>query len=135
MIVGLKKNKPHWGARKLRELLVRRLPNDVKPPATRTIHAVLDRNRLVQHQGRPRRRAQGTPFSAGAIPNDLWCADFKGEFRLGNGQYCFPLTVTDHASRYLLLSEALNRLGGSTTAGSLERRADRGFALSSDSAG
>lgn len=40
-------------------------------------------------------------------PNDLWCADFKGEFKLGNNQYCYPLTVTDHASRYLLLCEAL----------------------------
>ena len=53
-------------------------------------------------------RAQGTPLSAGATPNDLWCADFKGEFRLGNGNYCYPLTVTDHASRYLLLCEALD---------------------------
>ncbi len=43
----------------------------------------------------------------GAAPNDLWCADFKGEFKLGNGQYCYPLTVTDHASRFLLLCEAL----------------------------
>jgi Integrase core domain len=40
-------------------------------------------------------------------PNALWCADFKGEFKLGNGQYCYPLTVTDHASRYLLMCEAL----------------------------
>lgn len=108
MIVSLKKNKPHWGARKLRELLLRRLPNDIKPPAVSTIHAVLDRNGLVCHQGRPRRRAQGTPLSAGAAPNDLWCVDFKGEFRLGNGNYCYPLTVTDHASRYLLLCEALD---------------------------
>ena len=53
-------------------------------------------------------RAQGTPLSAGATPNDLWCADFKGEFRLGNANYCYPLTVTDHASRYLLLCEALD---------------------------
>ena len=44
---------------------------------------------------------------AGAAPNDLWCADFKGEFKLGNGHYCYPLTVTDHASRFLLLCEAL----------------------------
>jgi transposase InsO family protein len=108
LIVGLRRNKPHWGARKLRELLVRRLPGDIKVPAISTIHAVLDRNGLVRHQGRPRHRAQGTPLSAGAAPNDLWCVDFKGEFRLGNGQYCYPLTVTDHASRYLLLCEALN---------------------------
>ena len=39
-----------------------------------------------------------TPLSQGAAPNDLWCADFKGEFKLGNGRYCYPLTVTDHAS-------------------------------------
>ncbi|WP_459698343.1 integrase core domain-containing protein, partial [Acidisoma sp. C75] len=107
MILGLKKDKPHWGARKLRELLVRRLPGEVKVPAISTIQAVLDRHGLVSHQGRPRRRAQGTPLSAGTAPNDLWCADFKGEFRLGNGQYCYPLTVTDHASRFLLLCEAL----------------------------
>ena len=56
---------------------------------------------------RPRQRASGTPLSAGVAPNDLWCADFKGEFKLGNGQYCYPLTVTDHASRFLLLCEAL----------------------------
>lgn len=77
-------------------------------PATSTIHAVLDRNGLVARLGRPRRRAQGTALSAGAQPNDLWCADFKGEFKLGNGRYCYPLTVTDHASRYLLLCEALD---------------------------
>ena len=47
-------------------------------------------------------------MSAGNKPNDLWCVDFKGEFRLGNSQYCYPLTVTDHASRYLLLCEALD---------------------------
>ena len=69
---------------------------------------MLDRNGLVSRQGRPRRHAQGTPLSAGAAPNDLWCADFKGEFRLGNAHYCYPLTVTDHASRYLLLCEALD---------------------------
>jgi len=57
--------------------------------------------------GRKRTRASGTPLSAGAAPNALWCADFKGEFKLGNGHYCYPLTVTDHASRFLLLCEAL----------------------------
>ena len=62
---------------------------------------------LVRVPGRPRHRATGTPLSAGAAPNDLWCADFKGEFKLGNGRYCYPLTVTDHASRFLLLCEAL----------------------------
>jgi transposase InsO family protein len=108
LIVSLKTGKPHWGARKIRELLIRRLPGDLRVPAQSTIHAVLDRHGLVARIGRRRNRAQGTPLSAGNKPNDLWCVDFKGEFRLGNSQYCYPLTVTDHASRYLLLCEALD---------------------------
>jgi transposase len=108
LIVRLKAEKPHWGARKIRELLVRRLDGDIRVPAKSTIHAVLDRNGLVKHGGRPRHRARGTPLSQGTTPNDLWCADFKGEFKLGNGRNCYPLTVTDHASRFLLLCEALD---------------------------
>jgi transposase InsO family protein len=108
LIVGLKRDKPHWGARKIRELLVRRMASDVRVPAKSTIHAVLDRHGLVKRIGRRRNRATGTPLSQGAAPNDLWCADFKGEFKLGNGPYCYPLTVTDHASRFLLLCEALD---------------------------
>ena len=107
-IVSLKRDKPHWGARKIRELLVRHLAGDVRVPAKSTIHAVLDRHGLVKRMGRTRSRASGTPLSEGAAPNDLWCADFKGEFKLGNGRYCYPLTVTDHASRFLLLCEALD---------------------------
>jgi transposase InsO family protein len=79
----------------------------VRVPAKSTIHAVLHRHGLVKPIGRPRHRATGTALSPGSSPNDLWCADFKGEFKLGNGRYCYPLTVTDHASRYLLLCEAL----------------------------
>src|SRR4029450_11362918 len=69
LIVGLKRDKPHWGARKLRELLVRRLPGDLRVPAKSTIHAVLDRHGLVSRAGRRRNRAQGTPLSEGARPN------------------------------------------------------------------
>jgi len=87
LIVASKRDKPHWGARKIRELLLRRLAGDVRVPARSTIHAVLDRHGLVKRMGRPRQRATGTPLSSGAKPNDLWCADFKGEFKLGNGRY------------------------------------------------
>ena len=108
-IVAAKKDKPHWGARKIRELLVRRLAGDVRIPARSTVHAVLDRHGLVG-QARKRKaanKAVGTELSQAVAPNDLWCADFKGEFKLGNRQYCYPLTVTDQASRYLLACEAL----------------------------
>ena len=107
LIVGLKRNKPHWGARKIRELLVRKLAGDVRIPAKSTVHAVLDRHGLVKRARQRKHRANGTPLSAGAAPNDLWCADFKGEFKLGNGRYCYPLTVSDQASRFLLWCEAL----------------------------
>jgi transposase InsO family protein len=106
LIVNLKHDKPHWGARKIRELLVRKLAGEVRLPAKSTVHAVLDRHGLVKPARQRRNRANGTPLSAGAAPNALWCADFKGEFKLGNGRYCYPLTVSDHASRYLLLCEA-----------------------------
>jgi transposase InsO family protein len=106
LIVTAKREKPHWGARKIRELLVRRLAGDMRIPATSTIHAVLDRHGLVRRLGRRRHKATGTPLSTGACPNDLWSTDFKGEFKLGNGRYCYPLTVADHASRFLLACEA-----------------------------
>ena len=107
-IVRLKKDKPHWGARKIRELLVRRLVGDVRIPAKSTVHAVLDRHGLVKRARQRRRfKAVGTPLSQAAQPNDLWSADFKGEFKLGNGRYCYPLTVSDQASRYVLACEAL----------------------------
>ena len=106
-IVRLKKEKRHWGARKIRELLVRRLAGDVRIPATSTVHAVLDRHGLVKRARQRRRtKAQGTPLSKALMPNQLWCTDYKGEFKLGNGQYCYPLTVSDQASRFVLLCEA-----------------------------
>lgn len=110
LIVSTRKDKPHWGARKIREVLVRKLAGDVRIPAQSTVHAVLDQNGLVSRARKRRRahKAEGTPLSAGLAPNDLWAADFKGEFKLGNRQYCYPLTVTDHASRFLLSCEAFD---------------------------
>jgi transposase InsO family protein len=106
-IVAAKREKPNWGARKIRERLVRRLPHEVKVPACSTIHAILDCHGLVSRAKRSRTHTEGTPLSPGMSPNALWCTDYKGEFMLGNKRYCYPLTVTDHASRYLLLCEAM----------------------------
>jgi transposase InsO family protein len=107
MIVQCKRDKPHWGARKIRELLIKRLAGDVRVPAKSTVHAVLDRHGLVARARQRRNKAEGTPLSQAVQPNDLWCVDFKGEFKLGNGRYCYPLTVTDQASRFLLWCESL----------------------------
>ena len=105
MIVQIKKEKPNWGARKIRELLRKRI-SGIQLPANSTVHAVLDRHGLVNAIKRRRYRAEGTALSCSNSPNDLWCADYKGEFMLGNKTYCYPLTITDFSSRYLLACEA-----------------------------
>ena len=98
---------PMRASRTIRERLLRRLPHEIKVPASSTIHAILDRHGLVTRMKRSRTRTEGTSLSSGLSPNELWCTDYKGEFKLGNHRYCYPLTVTDHASRFLLLCEAL----------------------------
>ncbi len=106
LIVKLKKDYPHWGAPKIRERL-RRLYPDIQRPAISTVHAVLDRNGLVKRRKRRRYKARGTALSRPDRPNELWCADYKGEFMLADRRYCYPLTITDFASRYLIACEAL----------------------------
>ena len=105
-IVTLKKEFPDWGAPKIRERL-RRLGLGIRCPAISTVHAVLDRHGLVTRRRRRRTKAEGTTLSWPTGPNALWCADYKGEFMLANRRYCYPLTITDFASRYLLTCEAL----------------------------
>jgi putative transposase len=107
-IVRLKKDYPSWGAPKIRERLKQRWP-EMHCPAISTVHAVLDRSGLVKRRRRRiRPRLTGTTLSQPLAPNVLWCADYKGEFLLGNHRYCYPLTITDFASRYLIACEALS---------------------------
>jgi putative transposase len=106
LIVQLKREHPSWGAPKIREKL-RRLHSELQTPAISTVHAVLDRHGLVSRGRKRRYRAQGTTLSKPVRPNDLWCADYKGEFMLADRRYCYPLTISDFASRYLLACEAL----------------------------
>ena len=106
-ILGYKKEYPNWGAPKIRDKLLRAYPM-IKAPAVSTVHAVLDRHGLVKRRKRRRYKAHGTPLSRALLPNELWCADYKGEFMLGNKRYCYPLTITDQASRYLLACEGLS---------------------------
>jgi putative transposase len=107
LIVRLKRERPSWGAPKIREKL-RRLHSDLPTPAISTVHAVLDRHGLVSRGRKRRYKAQGTPLSRPLHPNDLWCADYKGEFMLADRRYCYPLTLSDFVSRYLLSCEALS---------------------------
>ena len=107
LIIQLKKEKPHWGAPKIRELLLRR-HSHLQIPAKSTVHAVLARNNLVTVRRRSKKgKSEGTVLSYTSEPNALWCADYKGQFLMGNQIYCYPLTITDYASRYLNTCHAL----------------------------
>ena len=101
LIVQLKREWPVWGAPKIRERLLKQYP-EVHTPATSTVHAVLARNGLVTSPRKRRYRAKGTPLHSVNEPNQLWCVDYKGEFMLGDHRYCYPLTVTDFATRFLI---------------------------------
>lgn len=105
-ILKIKQDYPNWGAPKVREKLIRQYPM-IRPPAKSTVHAVLDRHGLVKRRKRRRYKAQGTDLTEAKAPNALWCADYKGQFLLGNRKYCYPLTITDYRSRYLLACEGL----------------------------
>jgi transposase InsO family protein len=105
-IVAMRKEHPSWGAPKIRDKLIRDFPM-IPPPAKSTVHAVLDRHGLVKRRRRRRHKAEGTTLSQASSPNGLWCADYKGEFKLGNRRYCYPLTISDYSSRYLLGCEGL----------------------------
>lgn len=110
LILDFKARYVSWGAKKLRWELMRRNPGLALPVET-TVHRILLRHGLVK----PRRRRQRITYSSGplrdsAAPNDIWAADYKGQFRLSlkGGPYCYPLTITDHYSRFLLGCEALD---------------------------
>ena len=89
LIVRLKREKPKWGAPKLRELVAKNYPS-VKLPATSTIHCVLQRHGLVKkRRNRTQFKTTASYLSTPKEPNDLWCTDFKGQFRMKTGPTVF----------------------------------------------
>jgi transposase InsO family protein len=108
-VIALRAVQPEWGARKLRDVLQREQPT-VPWPAPSTITTLLKRAGLVRPRRRSRRERAAwahTALTPPHAPNDVWAADFKGEFRLARGPYCYPLTITDLSSRYVLTVTAL----------------------------
>lgn len=104
-LVELRKAHPSWGSRKLLDLMHRRHRN-WELPAASTASLILARRGLVRSPRRHRRAHPGCPQTVAAEPNEIWAADYKGQFRLKNGRDCFPLTVSDLFSRYLLGCDA-----------------------------
>jgi transposase InsO family protein len=101
-LVAFRLKHPDWGSRKVLRKLRGRNP-DWRWPAASTATEVFRRAGLLEPRLRRRKPEHpGRPATKATEPNELWAADFKGQFRMGDGQYCYPLTVTDSYSRYLL---------------------------------
>jgi putative transposase len=100
-IVKARRTHPTWGPKKLYEVLTR-ADAELELPALSTIAAILKRYGLVKARRSRRRTPQMTfPLAAARAPNDVWCTDFKGKFRVDR-KYCHPLTITDACSRSVL---------------------------------
>lgn len=107
LVVEMRKAHPDWGPRKVLNILAKTRPT-LRLPARSTIAAILKRRGMIKPKRRKRKHAHpGRPVSVVIRPNQLWTADFKGQFRTQNGVYCYPLTVADQHTRYLLACEAL----------------------------
>jgi len=108
LLVQARQAHPHWGGRKLKTVLESGQPG-LRLPSAGTIAAILKRRGLVTARRR-RARSQwpGAPLAQPQAPNDVWGVDYKGQFRLGNRRYCYPLTASDLFSRFLLSTEALD---------------------------
>jgi transposase InsO family protein len=109
LIVQTKLQRQKWGPKKVLDWLRRERP-ELKWPADSTGGEILKRAGLVQPRKRRRRvTPYSEPFRECDAPNQSWSADFKGDFLLGNSRRCYPLTISDNFSRYLLLCRALER--------------------------
>lgn len=108
-IVGVRRAHPSWGPKKLRANLQQRAPAQGWP-APSTIGELLRRQGLSQPRKRRRCASPGpSPLRTAVTANELWCIDFKGWFRTGDGARCDPLTVSDAYSRYLLCTQLVAR--------------------------
>lgn len=109
VIVAHRRQHPTWGPRKLKETLQTVLGRSM--PAASTIGDILaSAGLIVPRQRRAPHRATATALREAIAPNDVWCIDYKGQFRLGDGTYCYPLTITDQFSRFILCCEGMGAI-------------------------
>ena len=106
-LLQARRRHPSWGGKKLLTVVQRRHPSWELPHRS-TVCDILSRHGMVAKKRQRRRIGHpGKPTTAILAPNDVWSADYKGEFRTGNGIYCYPLTVADGYSRYLIGCQGL----------------------------
>lgn len=109
VIIAERKQHPTWGPKKLKVVLELRLGHAF--PSAAAIGAILARNGLTQPRKKRQRFSPApTTLREATAPNDIWCIDYKGQFRLGDASYCYPLTITDQFSRYILGCEGMSAI-------------------------
>lgn len=127
-IVAMRHRYPTWGGKKILTVLGERHPTWALP-AVSTANDILKRHDLVTP--RRRRRPVGHPGyqpRAATVPNEIWTTDFKGQFRTRDARWCYPLTVVDHFSRYLVACHGMCA-PTTTDAVAVFRRAFRTYGL------
>lgn len=105
-ITELRQKHPRWGATKILILLEDRFPGE-RLPSVSTVHNILKRNDLVKERKRHKRVEPRYPVFDPDAPNEIWSADFKGKFRMGNKEYCYPLTIADTYSRFVFSAKGM----------------------------
>ena len=105
-LVELRKEHPRWGAEVLLHLLEKRGDFEKLPSAV-TGNKILKDHGLIKERKRHKRVEPQKPIFDPQSPNEVWSADFKGKFRLKNGEYCYPLTIADSYSRYIFAAKGL----------------------------
>lgn len=107
LLIEVRQAHPRWGPEKLLSVVARE-HGELELPARSTVAAILKREGLVSRRRRRRpHRHPGCPMTEVTAPNEVWTADFKGQFRTRDGRYCYPLTIADEHSRYILGCTAL----------------------------
>jgi len=121
LLLEARRAHPHWGPRTIIEWLKPRYP-ELTLPAASTVGDLYSREKLVKRRTRTRNWSHpGREWVRVGDPNDLWTIDFKGEFRMGNGQRCYPLTMMDAHTRFLLVCHGLGSTAHAGTQAVVER--------------
>lgn len=108
LILQVRHRYSRWGALTIYDLLDGAISASVLP-AVSTIELILKRHGLIKERRRVRRIRETHPIFVARRPNEIWSADFKGHFRMGDGRYCYPLTIMDTYSRYVLAIVGMHR--------------------------
>ena len=110
-VISCRKKHPTWGARKITQK-AHQVAKNLQLPSETTINNIIKANGLTNPKRKRRKPGHpGKPCVTAKSPNDIWTTDFKGEFKTKNGLYCYPLTIMDEYSRYLIDCQGLLSTG------------------------